>query len=286
MGENVRVEAADVHAEFGWHETDASNRSPDLEIHARSDHVAVVAPGTALGPWRVDVDRANGSTRVRVALDPGVPDSCTVLVVSDGEQTTSVDIAVPRSPLAHLGLTEPFRGLNEKALQVEAVLHYVALGPTRIDATARGGIYGIQALGLPRSIDVAWEGAATGDPTAGVDVRKARLAVGPLVGAVTGTLKRYDDGFRVDLAWAAGPVPCTAFAAPMGLGKPFDIGYEIRKLGLGGEAGVPSTEALSSAARVRGTVSAAVILSFDSRDLLATKLEFTPEIGCSASFFQ
>jgi hypothetical protein len=93
------------------------------------------------------------------------------------------------------------------------------------------------------------------------------------VGPLTGTLKSFDDGFRLDLGWAAGPVPCAAFARALGLGQPFDIGYALLQLA-------------RSAHAVDGHVSAAAMLSLDSRSLSASKLEFTPEIKCSPSFFQ
>ncbi len=291
-GENVRLEAADVHAELAWDDTD--DRAPDPELHARSDRVVVAVPSAAFGPWRVDVDRAKGSSRVRIALDPGVPDSCTILVVGNGDRTTSVDIVVPRSPLTRLGWPEQLLGVNWTALQFEASVHYVALGPARADVATRGGLYGVVPQpGFGRAIDAAWEGTASGDPTAGIDVRKARLAFGPLVGALTGTLKRYEDGFRIDLAWAAGPVPCEAFSAPPALGRPFDIAYAIRELARARSLAAPTelargaraaAESKSGLPAVRGDVSAAAMLSFDSRNIAATKLDLRPEIGCS--FFQ
>jgi hypothetical protein len=290
LGENVRVEAADVRAEVAWRERDVEGtspalpgRAPQLELHARSDQVTVAVLGErVLGPWRVDIDRLPDSSRVRVALDPGVPDACTLLVVGDGDTTTSVDVVVPRSPLAHLGVPEQLLGLKAAGLQVEANLHYAALGPARADAKMKGGVYGIVAAGLPQAMDVAWEGTASGDPTAGIDVKRARLAVGPLVGPLTGTLKKFDDGFRLDLAWAAGPVPCAALGASLGLGQPFDIGYELRRVA----GAVLSAPAGAVPHRIEGDLSATVMLSFDSRNLGATKVDFTPQIGCRGSFFQ
>lgn len=261
IGENVRVEALGVSAQL-----------QPRELRARSDDVTVVLAGGILGPWRVDVERLATSERVRVALDPGVPEACTVLLVGDRERTTSVDVVVPRSPLTHLGVPAQFFGLDgSNRLQLGANIHYVTLGPKRADATATGGLYGVDLPLLPRPMDVAWEAALTGDANAGIDVRKARLAVGPLVGPLTGTLKRFDDGFRVDLAWAAGPVPCEAFGAPLGLGQPFDIGFALRRLA--------ETSRPAGAGAKRG-VSAALMVSFDSRDPSDLKIDFTPQIGC------
>jgi hypothetical protein len=263
IGENVRLDASDVRAQLAWQEHDA-------ELHVRSDRVTVAVPGGTLGPWRVDVDRSGEGSRVRIALDPDVPESSTVLLVGDGERTTSMDISIPRSALAHLGLPVSLLGMSGADLQIEASAHYMALGPSRADLSAKGGIYGVRVPRFPRDIDVAWEATASGDATAGVDVKKARLAVGPLVGAVTGMVRRFADGFRLDLAWAAGPVPCAAFAVPLGLGQPFDIDYTLHQL------------AQTAAARdVVGDIQASLMITFDSRDLGANKVDFAPEVGCN-----
>lgn len=270
IGDNARLEAANVHFDVTW--KPAANGTTS-DVHARSDKVTLVVPGGTLGPWRVDLDRAPGTSRVRVALDPGVPDACTLLVVGNDERTTSVDVVIPRSPLARLGIPAEMLGLHGSGLQVEANAHFVALGPQRADANGKGGFYGIEA-GLPRPLDVAWEATATGDPRVGLDVKKARLAAGPLVGTLTGMLKTFDDGFRVDLAWSAGPVPCTAFEAPLAEGQPFDIAYQLRKL----------AEA-TGITKVKGDVSARGSLAFDTRDLSTSKVEFTPEVTCQVAMF-
>jgi hypothetical protein len=268
FAENAHVEAANLHLDVAW-------GGVSTTIHGRSDKVLVAVPGGRVGPWRVDVDRTRTppSSRVRIALDPAVPDASTVLIVGGDEASTSVDVVIPRSPVERLGLPPELLGLRGKALQIEMTAHFRPAGSQRADATSKGGIYGIEA-GLPMPFDVAWDAAASGDPRSGLDVKKARLAVGPLVGALSGTLKTFDDGFRVDLAWAAGPVPCTAFDAPLGAGDPFDIAYQLRKLAQG-----------VGLAKVAGEVSARGGLTFDSRDLGSTRVDFTPDVKCKASLF-
>jgi hypothetical protein len=279
IGENARVEASGVHVELAW-------RLRDAELHARSDHTIVDVPGGALGPWRLDIDRippggfaadrtpVPASARVRLALDPAVPDASTVLVVADEERTTAVDVAIPRSPLGRLGVPLALVGLHGKALQVEASAHYGAAGPTRADARAKGGVYAIEAPGMPRPIDIAWDLAASGAPAGGLDLKTGRLAVGPLVGVMTGMLKTFDDGFRVDLAWKAGPVPCSAFDTPLAAGAPFDIAYQLRKLAQA-----------TGLTKIDGDVTARASLVFDSRDLGMTRLDFTPEARCQVALF-
>jgi hypothetical protein len=266
FAENARVEAANTHLDMTW-------GGPTAAVHVRSDNVVVVVPGGKLGPWRVDLDRTPGTSRLRLALDPGVPDACTVLVVGNDEGTTSVDVKIPRSPLSRLGVPPELVGLHGKALQAEATAHYGAMGAQRGEASSKGGLYGIEA-GLPMALDVSWDGTTSGDRQAGLDVKKAKLAVGPMVGAMTGTLKTYDDGFRLDLAWIATAVPCAAFEAPLGAGNPFDVAYQLRRLAEG--AGL---------AKVAGEVTARGGLTFDSRDLGAARVAFTPEVKCQVALF-
>ena len=106
---------------------------------------------------------------------------------------------------------------------MDATVHYATQGASRADATLKGGVHGIEAPPAPRAIDVSWEGAVAGDLRAGVDVKQARLAIGPLVGGVKGTFKRFDDGFRVDLAWNAGPSAVRRLRHAPRARQPFDI---------------------------------------------------------------
>jgi len=272
-GEGARLDAANVHFEVTWRAPAGSGATSD--IHARSDKVTLAVPGGTLGPWRVDLDRTPGSSRVRVALDPAVPDTSTILVVGNDERTTSVDVVVPRSPPARLGVAPEMLGLHGSSLQVAVDAHYASQSPKRADLTSKGGLYSIEA-GLPHPLDVTWEASATGDPGGGLDLKKSRLAAGPLVGSITGTLKTFDDGFRVDVAWKADAVPCAAFEAPAPAGgaEGLDIASQLRKL----------AEA-TGITKVKGDVSARGSLSFDSRDLSTAKAEFTPDVRCTISLF-
>lgn len=273
VGDNARIEAAGLHLDASWHDAEST-------VHATSSLVTVDVPGGTVGPWRVDLDREPGALRVRVALDPAVPETCTLLVVGNDDGIAAADASIPRSPMARLGLAPALFGLKGD-VQIEASMHYVPSGAHGgAAASAKGGLYGVGLDRVPRPLDVVWELSASGDRggpdpsgrTRVMDISNARIAVGPLVGNGRGTIKGFDDGFRVDLAWRAGPVPCTAFDAPLAPGQPFDIGYELRKLAQ--DTGL---------ARVRGDVSASATLAFDSRDLGAVSLDFTPQVQCDVA---
>jgi hypothetical protein len=265
-GDGASVQAAGLHLDASWQDDRPT-------WHATSDLVTVSLPRGSLGPWRVDIDRSPGASRVRLALDPGVPDSSSIVVLGDDKATASVDVAIPRSPITRLGITPALLGLAGTDLQVAAAAHFVALGP-RTTASTTGGLYGVRTPGLPRPINVAWEGAASGDTGGSLDVKQARIAVGPLSGAARGTLKEFDDGFRLDLAWNAGPVPCAAFDTPIDEGRQFDLGYELRQLAQG--IGI---------AQLSGSVSAHATLAFDSRDLGGTAVMFAPDVTCKLALF-
>lgn len=263
IGEGVRVEASGVHADVSW-------RNGSTVLHANSENfLAVLAAGT-FGPWRVDIDRTSDAARTCLALDPAIAGACTVLIVGDAEATTAVDVVLPRSPIGRLGVPAKMLGLSGKDLQVEATVHYVASGNVRLDASTKGAAHGIEVPGVPLPLDVTWEGGASGRPDSVVDVKNARIAVGPLVGGVKGTFKRFSDGFRVELAWAAGPVPCTAFDTPLAPGQPFDVAYQLRKLAE--SAGLT---------KLAGQVKATAAITLDSRDVGATNVRFVPEASCS-----
>jgi hypothetical protein len=271
VGDIGSIECNDLHLAV-------TSRGDDTEMHGRSDRVILSLPGGALGPWRVDLDRAMGTSgvtsRVRVALDPGVPEACTLLVVGDETGTTHVDVSVPRSPPARIGLPPAIVGLHGKDVQVEATLHYANLGPSRGELSASGGVHGVEIGSVPRPLDVTWEAVASGDPRQGMDLKHARLAAGPLVGALTGTVTAFDDGARVDLAWNAAPVPCNAFDAPLDESQPFDIGYQLRKL----------AEA-TGITKVAGNVSARATAAFDTRDPAGTRLDVEPTVNCQVALF-
>jgi hypothetical protein len=264
LGDQARIEAAGLHLDAAW-----SGSGARPTFHATSSLVTLVVPAGTLGPWRVDLDRDAGLSRARVALDPGVPEASTILLVGNDDALTSADVAVPRSPMARLGVTPSFIGLRGSP-QVEVHLHWVPFSTqAAATATTRGGVYGVTVDGIPQPIDVTWDVKASGE--AGVaDMKQSKVAVGPLVGPLKGTLKTYPDGFRVDAAWSAGPVPCAVFdKGPEGPGAPLDFGYQIRKLAQ--SAGLTT---------LTGTVSASAMLIFDSRELGATTLAFTPNSTC------
>ncbi len=185
---------------------------------------------------------------------------------------------MPRSPIARLGIAPALLGLRGD-IQLAAAAHYAPFGPqANANAKTKGGLYGLSVPGIPRTLDVSWDATASADResatgasrrASAIDIKEARIAVGPLVGAAHGTLKIFDDGFQADVAWHAGPVACSAFDAPLDPAQPFDIAYQLRKLAEN-----------TGIARIQGNVSANASVTFDSRDLGSTVVSFIPTATC------
>jgi hypothetical protein len=257
-GERTSAQATEMHLDVTWGARAAV-------LHARSEKLTVTTAAGVLGPWRIDLDQAPATSRLRIVFDPAVPDTGTLLALGDGRSITSVDAAIARAPLSRLG-AQPLAA--DKNVAIAAALHFFEYGNGRADLTTKGGLFGISLDGLATPIDARWEGAATGNPRAGIEIRGAKLAVGPLVGDLRGTLKTFESGFRVDLAWRATPVPCAALAMPLGSGEISEILYNLHNLGAA--AGKASG----------GTASATATLSLDSRDLGAFVLKVVPDLSC------
>jgi hypothetical protein len=281
LGDGVHLDAHSGQASLGW-------RGSAIELHVRSDDLIVVLPDGRLGPWRVDLDlvpgqsQGVGSSRLRVAFDPAVPDACTLLIVGDAERTTSLELSVPRTPLARLGIPARLFGDDAANLQVRAALRYESLSPSRANADASGGLYGLAVPEMSRSLDGVWEGTARGAPAVGLDVKAARLAVGPLVGTVSGSIKEFADGVRFELAWQAAPISCDSVQAPLDPAFPFDVDFQLRKYALQLQKSASSRDRVQGGPGLRpaALLAARGALTFDTRDLAATKVTFSADPPC------
>jgi hypothetical protein len=263
-----KLEALAVHAEV-------DDRGTWDEVHVMAPHVTLVSKGANIGPWRVDYDRDAKTARVRIAFDPQVPDGANALIVGDGDVVTSADVNVARTPLAHLGIDPAALGLpSGDTTQIEAKLEYRHLDPRRAQARAHLGLHGIKLARVPTDLDATLDAAGEGDPDKEIDVKRGTLAFGPLKGTVAGTLKTFDGGFRVELGWKGGPVPCTAFLTiPPPPGAPPDPVRDIRQQ-------LGQLAAATGLAQVAGEIEIDARLLLDTRDLAETQLAVSEPKQC------
>jgi hypothetical protein len=259
----ILVDAAGVHL-------DVAPREALGPAHATSKHVMVQAPFGSLGPWQIDADRVPTATRLRLALDPAAPDATSILLVGSDQAITSVEAAIAPTPLERLGVPAGALGLRGPAPSASLAGHYSALRPDRMSLDLAMGLYGLDPFGLGRPLDVVLQAAANSNSRGAVELTAGKLSAGPLAGALRAKIDSLPDGLRVSATWSAGPVPCASFKAPPAKpGNPSDLALELSQLA----QAVGLDE-------VTGNVSATGALTFDTRDLAATSLRFTPQISC------
>jgi hypothetical protein len=276
FGAHVKLDALEVRADLG-------RKGPDDDVHVVSPHVRLTVDGGTVGPWRIAFDRTGNESRARILLDPQLTDGPSALIVTSGEQITALDVTVARTQLVTVGITPELLGLLPGgSTQIEANIHFAHPMPSRADAHATVGLYGMKAVSVPMPLDAKLDFQVAGDPTLGAEVKKGTVTVGPLTGAVVGTLKVFDDGMRIDLGWTAGPLPCSAFTTaptvPVVPGTPIappgDLGNQLKQF-------VQNT----GIAKVTGEVRMAGSFAFDSRDFGNANVTFTPTNTCDVSLF-
>jgi hypothetical protein len=119
--------------------------------------------------------------------------------------------------------------------------------------------------------------AASGDVTKGLDVKQGSFAAGPLKGSVTGTMKIFDDGARLALAWKSQGVPCSEIGKQMAAEALGQLGSQLGAIAgdVGNVIGL----------RVAGEASASGLITLDSRDLAATSFTMTSNQTCGIDLF-
>jgi hypothetical protein len=272
FGAHVKLDVLEMHAELG-------RKGSDDDVHVTTPHLLATVDAVTIGPWRLTYDRTGASARTRIAFDPALPDGPSALFVTEGERVASTDVTIARSQLANIGVAPATVGLGPST-QIEAQIHFTHPVPNRADATAKLALYGLKLAQVPTPLDAKLDLVIGGDPSAGAEVKKGTLAVGPMSGAVTGTLKVLDDAIRTDLGWKAGPLPCSAFATlapPVPKGAPPGLGDLAAELGQFAQA--------TGIAKVTGEVRMDGSLVLDSRDFGLAKVTFTPTATCDVSIF-
>ncbi len=265
FGQTAKIEMSNLEGEL-----DPSKGTSRMS----SDHAMVTAGKATFGPWRVAVERDAQTARVDVELDPVVKGGPSVVFVRDASNATSLKVSVPTSPLSRIGVPAKSVGLAADS-SVEADLDFEEARTGA--ATLKGTVALTRAVfsGLP--IDAKLTLAAAGDATKGLDVKQGTLAVGPLNASVTGTVKLFDDGIRLALAWRSTPVSCAQIGKQMATQALGQLGGQLGSLvtDLGGAIGV----------RVAGEASASGLITLDSRDVSAASFTLTANDTCGLALF-
>ncbi len=273
FGANVKLDVLEMRAEIG-------RTGTNDEVHVLSPHVIVNVGGSNVGPWRITYDREGADARSRIGFDPQLADGPNAIFVTSGERIATVDVSIPRTQLVNVGIAPELFGLPAgSSTQIEANIRFTHSVANRVDAKATLGLFAIKTAALPVALDAKAELQVAGDPSS-AEVKKGTLSVGPLNGAVLGTLRVFDDGIRIDLGWKAGPLPCDAFAsapsiptvtgaAPLG-----DLANQLKQFAQA-----------TGIAKVTGEVRMEGSLIFDSRDFGTAMVRFTPANTCDLALF-
>jgi hypothetical protein len=265
FGQTAKIDAPDATGEL-------DGAAGSLRIMA--DHLTLIAGNTALGPWRTTFEHGAEGTRTNIELDPVVHGGPSVLYVRSPAGTVSISAKVPRSPLSRLGFPAKAIRLGADG-DVEAQLSFEEAVGGAANLTASVALSHTVFSGFP--IDVALQLHAVGDVAKGLDVKEGTLKAGPLNATAIGTIKLYDDGARMTLAWTAKPVPCAEMGKQLATQALGGVGTQLGALaqGVGGIVGL----------RVTGNAAASGLITLDSRDVSATSFGMTSNETCGLALF-
>jgi serine/threonine-protein kinase len=268
LGEGTSLDAGEVGTDFESKAVGAE------EIRASVGHFNVRTPHTTLGPWAGSFDRNPNASRLRILLDPPVPDGPSALLVWGKGSATHLTIHVARSPFARLGIRPDDLGLPaDGGTEVELKIDGGQSPSTRFEGTGRLDLFAARLKGLKSPVDLKIEGAASGLPNKPLELTQTTATLGPFLANVTGSITPTDFGFRVDADWRTTPISCEKL-----------VRSQAKSLG-------PIAVALqdlarsSGAARVTGTAQASGLVKYDTKSPdTATATMITRE-ACGLSIF-
>jgi hypothetical protein len=183
----------------------------------------------------------------------------------------SIRVNVPRSPLSRIGVPPKSVGLAADA-DVEAQLAFERTLAGAATMTATLTLARAVFAGVP--VDAELQLQAAGTAAAGLDVKHGSLRAGPLRANVTGTLKLFDDGARLALAWAAPPVSCE------------ELGKKFAAQALGAQLGALAAQISGSMGlKMTGEAVASGLITLDSRDVSGGSATMTSNETCGIALF-
>lgn len=268
LGQGSRLDASDLGADL------ESRAAGAEEIRASMGRFEVKTAQALFGPWAMSFDRSAGTSRLRLLLDPPVPDGPSTLLVWSKASPLHLTVRIPRSPLARLGLRPTELGLPaDPGTEVEMKLEGGQSPTTRTEGSGRIDLYGARLRGLNGPVDLKIEGSASGAPGKPLDLEKTVATVGPFTANVTGTITPNDTGFRLDAAWRTLPISCEKL-----------VRAEAKSLG-------PIAAALqdiahsTGAARVTGTAQGSGVVRYDTKTPDDATMTFLSKEACGLKIF-
>jgi serine/threonine protein kinase len=268
LGEGTHLDAGEVGTEL------ESRTVGGEEIRSNVGRFAVKTKRTMLGPWAATFERTPAASRLRLLLDPPVPDGPSALLVWGRSTALHLTVKIPRSPMARLGIRPEELGLpGDPGTELELKLEGGQSPSTRVEGSGRLDLFGVRLKGLKSPVDVKIEGSASGMPGKPLELEKTTMTLGPFLANVTGTVTPTDFGFRLDAAWRTLPISCEKLARA-----------EAKSMG-------PIAAALqdiahtTGVARVTGTAQGSGLVKYDSKTPDQGSATFTARDACGLSIF-
>jgi hypothetical protein len=234
----------------------------------------VGAGGAAFGPWSCGFERTASNARVRVMFDPPVPDGPSAWVLWTRDLPTQLNVKIPRSSLANLGIIPADLGtIANDTTDLEVSLGAVLSDSERSEFTLDAALWGARVQGFSGPTDVHIEGAGSALPGKAFDLERTSVTVGPLVAHLTGTVMVHDADLRLDAAFKTVPIACERF-----------VSAEAKRMGTWAatlEAFGQATRAL----RVTGTVNASGTVKYDTKTPKEAQVAWLAKETCGVSIF-
>jgi serine/threonine-protein kinase len=267
FGEGTHVEASDVGIELDSKDTDV--------LRTNVGRFEVKTKRTTFGPWTGEYESdANGGSRIRLVLDPALPDGPSVLYVWGKAVTPKLTIHIPREPLANLGIKPADLGLPaDPGTELEVKVEGGLAPSTRIEGLGNIDVYGVRVKQWKQPVDIHIGGGVTAPPGKPLELDHTVATIGPFQTLVAGTITPRDDGLRVDATWRTQPIPCDKLvkAEAKSLGSFVDTLHDLVKA--------------TGAVKVTGTAYGAGLLKWDSDVPDDATFTVTAKESCGMTLF-
>lgn len=245
------------------------------DVHSSVEKLSYSTGKSTLGPWAGSFETSPTTTRLRVALDPAVPDGPNLLVVSAATAPTQITAKIGRSSLANLGLKADELGLPaDGATEIETNLAGTIAADGKLALGGPISLWKVKVKDAPKPVDLKIDASVSGTLGSPLDIDKtSTIAFGPFVAQLSGTVTPKAGNVRVDALAKANPLPCAtlarAEAKTMGT-------FGAMLTALGQAPGVP---------RLIGNVSATVSVKWDSAAPETTDIAWIARETCGVSIF-
>ena len=274
LGEGTSLDAGELGTDFESKAVGAE------DIRANVGHFDIRTKRTSFGPWASSFERSSTAARLRILLDPPVPDGPSALLVwgvggiDNKSSATHLTVKIPRSPMARLGIRPEDLGLPaDPGTEVELKLEGGQSPSTRLEGQGRLDLFGVHLKGLKGSVDVKVEGSASGLPGKPLDLVQTTATIGPFVANVTGSITPAELGFRLDAAWRTLPISCEKL-----------VKAEAKSLGPVAAA-IQELARSTGAARVTGKAEASGIVKYDTKTPDVATTTLVTKEACGLSIF-